>query len=40
MLCEDDELCKGILNLSGNFELQGVQRLRGEKEDTTGVGLG
>ena len=40
MFGEDSELCKGILNLSGNFGLQWVHRLRGEKEDTTGEGLG
>lgn len=39
MLGEEDELCKGILNLSGNFGLQWVHRLRGEKENTTGEGL-
>lgn len=40
MLGEDDELCKGILNLSGSFGFQWVRRLRGEKEKTTRVGLG
>lgn len=40
MLGEDDELCKGILNLSGNFGFQWVRRLWGEKEETARVGLG
>ncbi len=37
MLCEDDEPCKGIFNLSGNFGFQWVRRLRGEKEKTARV---
>jgi len=40
MLGEDDELCKGILNLSGNFGFHWVRRLRGEEEKATRVGLG
>ena len=40
MLCEDNELCKGILDLSSNFRFQWVQRLRGEKENTARNGLG
>lgn len=40
MLGEDDELCKGILNLSGSFGFQWIRRLRSEKEKTTRVGLG
>jgi hypothetical protein len=40
MLGEDDELCKGILKLSGNFGLQWIRRMRGEKEKTARVGLG
>lgn len=40
MLGEDDELGKGILNLSGSLGFQWVGRLRGEKEKTTRVGLG
>jgi hypothetical protein len=39
MLSEDDELCEGIFDLSGNFEFQWVQRLRGKKENTTRDGL-
>jgi hypothetical protein len=40
MLSENDELCKGILNLSGNFGFQWFRRLRGEKKNTTREGLG
>ncbi len=40
MLGVDNELCKGILNLSDNFGFQWVQRLRRKEEETTRVRLG